>query len=562
MAIASRYAAVLLVVLSTGLCVSTYRYFGHTWDEPEHLAAGIQLLDRGQYTYDIQHPPLARLAMALGPYIAGVHSFGEPGPSGEQEGRDLLYRTVGYDRVLTLARLGVLPFLLVMFGAAYVLMRRILGDTGALLATFFLATTPTILGHASVAALDVPAAAMCTLALYLLVRWIEVPSWHTSLLLGAGAGLAVGTKLSAIPFLFLFGIVLLASRAVLGDRATAGPSTSLRPYLGGVLLVVPGALIAVTLAYGGRFELLLDESRQSNPAIDYLTAPGTVPHEVLAMLARRVPLPLAAEKLPLGIRELIEHNREGHLSFLLGEVRKTGWWYFYLVALAVKTPIPLLILGSVGLALLSAAGIRRGEWRLLVPGASFAAVLVFCCAYSRINIGVRHILVLYPLLAGGAAHATMSAWRAWRNPAARGVLAALLIWQASALWTAYPDYLPYFNELAVRRPEAVLIDSDLDWGQDMRRLEQEMKQRNVRQFSFAFRGTTDWIREDLPPFTYLPPDVRTTGWVAVDLLAKLMLSNGGDGFAWLDEYRPVTRVGKTIDLYYIPPGESSDRAAD
>ena len=103
MAIASRYAAVLLVVLSTGLCVSTYRYFGHTWDEPEHLAAGIQLLDRGQYTYDIQHPPLARLAMALGPYIAGVHSFGEPGPSGEQEGRDLLYRTVGYDRVLTLA---------------------------------------------------------------------------------------------------------------------------------------------------------------------------------------------------------------------------------------------------------------------------------------------------------------------------------------------------------------------------------------------------------------------------------------------------------------------------
>lgn len=551
----SRYAAVLLVVLCIGLCASTYRYFGHTWDEPEHLAAGIQLLDRGQYTYDIQHPPLARLAMAVGPYIAGVRSFGGAGPSGEQEGRDLLYQTVGYDRVLTLARLGVLPFLLVMFGATWALMRPILGHTGALLATFFLASTPTVLGHASVAALDVPAAAMCTLALYLIVRWIEAPSWRTSLLLGAGAGLAVGTKLSAIPFLFLCGVALLASRAALGNVAAAGPPAPVRRYLGGASLVALGGLIAVTLAYGGRFEFLLDESRQSNPAIDYVTAPGTVPHEVLASIARHVPLPLAAEKLPLGIGEVIKHNREGHLSFLLGEVRKTGWWYFYLVALAVKTPIPLLILGTAGLALLSAAGIRRRDWRLLVPGACFAAILVFCCAYSRINIGVRHILVLYPLLAGGAAYATVSAWRAWRSLAARGTLAALLIWQASALWTAFPDYLPYFNELVARRPEAVLIDSDLDWGQDMRRLEQELKQRNVRQFSFAFRGTTDWIRQDLPPFTYLPPNVRTTGWVAVDLLAKFMLSGGGDGFAWLDDYQPVTRVGKTIDLYYIPPGE-------
>mgnify|MGYP001243212934 CR=1 FL=1 len=152
-----RYAALALIALGCTLSVSTYRFFGHTWDEPEHLAAGMQLLDRGQYSYDLQHPPLARLAMAIGPYLAGARTFGEVGPSGEQEGRDLLYKSGNYDRILTLARLGVLPFLVILLAATWALVRHILGETTALLATFFLTTTPVVLGHASVAALDVPA---------------------------------------------------------------------------------------------------------------------------------------------------------------------------------------------------------------------------------------------------------------------------------------------------------------------------------------------------------------------------------------------------------------------
>lgn len=527
-----RYAALALIALGCTLSVSTYRFFGHTWDEPEHLAAGMQLLDRGQYTYDLQHPPLARLAIAIGPYLAGVRTFGEVGPSGEQEGRDLLYKSGNYDRILTLARLGVLPFLVILLAATWALVRHILGETTALLATFFLTTTPVVLGHASVAALDVPAAAMCTLTLYLLVRWIEMPTWRASLLLGLGGGLAVGTKLSAIPFLAVCATALLLTRLVLGTPSTFPPPAAISRYFRATGLVISGVLIALTLAYGGRFEYLPDHTY------------GSAPH---------IPVPLAAEKLPAGIGELLKHNREGHLSFLLGEVRKTGWWYFYLVALAVKTPLPLLLLGAAGLALLAQAGIRQRDWRLLMPGACFTAILLFCCAYSRINIGVRHVLVLYPFLAAGAAYATMRAWQARHRLSARTIIAALITWQSATLWTSYPDYLPYFNELAAHRPEAVLIDSDLDWGQDMRRLEQELNRRHVRTFSFAFRGTSDWIREDLPPFTYLPPNLPTTGWIAVDLLARLMLTQGGDGFAWLDAYRPVTRIGKTIDLYYIPP---------
>jgi hypothetical protein len=181
----------------------------------------------------------------------------------------------------------------------------------------------------------------------------------------------------------------------------------------------------------------------------------------------------------------------------------------------------------------------------------FVAILAFCCAYSRINIGVRHVVVLYPLLALGAGFALLRLWELPAPLAGRMVAVTLVAWQLATLWLTYPDYLPYFNEL-VREPDKVLIDSDLDWGQDMRRLERRLRELRVQNFSFVFRGTEDWIREDFPPFTFLPPNLETTGWVAVDVLAKFMLTQGGNGYAWLDAYRPVAHVGKTIDLYYIP----------
>ena len=79
----------LVVLTSLLLAISTWRVYGHTWDEPEHLAAGMELLDRGKYEYDMQHPPLARVLIALGPYLAGARSLGSPPPDGTPEGVDL-----------------------------------------------------------------------------------------------------------------------------------------------------------------------------------------------------------------------------------------------------------------------------------------------------------------------------------------------------------------------------------------------------------------------------------------------------------------------------------------
>src|SRR5215831_1052329 len=135
------------IVATCGLAVSTYSVFGHTWDEPEHLAAGLALLDTGEYPYDTQHPPVARIAMALGPYLAGAHSYGNPGPSGEQEGRDILYKSGHYDLYLSLARIGMLPFLALLLIATWAWTRETFGNLEAALASLFLAMIPTVIAH-------------------------------------------------------------------------------------------------------------------------------------------------------------------------------------------------------------------------------------------------------------------------------------------------------------------------------------------------------------------------------------------------------------------------------
>jgi hypothetical protein len=129
------------------------------------------------------------------------------------------------------------------------------------------------------------------------------------------------------------------------------------------------------------------------------------------------------------------------------------------------------------------------------------------------------------------------------------VAALLITWQVSTLVTAYPDYFPYFNE-TVSNPEHVLVDSDLDWGQDLRRLERRLAELKVPSVSLAYQGTADLAREALPPFVLLPPRQPAKGWVAISALTR---EHEPIGYAWLSSYRPVERVGKTIDLYFIAP---------
>jgi hypothetical protein len=592
---AARKLLVLLILFACVLATGCWRIYSNTWDEPEHLAAGIELLDRGKYEYDTEHPPLARVFLAIGPYLAGAHSFGTPPPEGTPEGLHILYMKGAYWRDLTLARLGMLPFLALLLVATWLWARRLLpSEAAALLAVVLLISTPPVLGHAALASLDVAAAATMLLALYALQCWIVSARLRDAAFFGLASGLAVVTKFSGVPFIGVSLIVLALTHAAVtraGSMTSTAPPNAAVPVppqapqphppqqlwwrrrVAGLALAALAGLVPVFIAYGPRAADPGGVAWRFNWAVSYLVNAHGAAHG-FGVLLSHLWLPRELKDLVNGIVAVKAHNDTGHLSYLLGEVRTTGWWYFYLVALAVKTPLPLLLAGPAGMTWLAVSGWQRRDSWAIAPLAAVVAILLFASAVSRINIGIRHILIVYPFFALGAAFLTVRVWHALRagagmsvspmvnqtvnyrpkhlqNPRLLGAAAVLvgLAWQLSTLWRAYPDYLPYFNETVGAHPERVLVDSDLDWGQDLRRLELRAAQLHIGHLNLAYRGSADLRREPLPQLHILPPGERATGWVAVSELAR---TRNLSDYDWLDAYRPVERVGKTIDLYYVP----------
>ncbi len=540
-------------MICCALCASTYHLFGNFWDEPEHIAAGLVLLDRGEYRYDNQHPPLARLAAAIGPYLAGARFHGEPLPIGEAQGREILYHgPASYDTLLTLARLGMLPFLAVLLVATWSWMRRWHAGATALLAVLFLASSPVILGHAAVVALDVPVTALTVASLYLLLRWLQRPSLGRSLSLGAVFGLAIATKLSALPFVVVAALALLAVR--LGMALVPERPAPVRwlwwPRAASSLLIAVLALAIMIGCYGRTTVYLTTPDLAPSKALDFIAGSHGPLHDLAYRVAARTPLPLGLMMVPLNFLGVEWHNEHGHLSFLLGQVANRGWWYFYPIALSVKTTLPLLLFGLGGLAALALTGWRERDLYRMAPSICFISILLFCCLYSHINIGVRHVLIAYPLLSMGAAYGWHALWARWPGRGPRAALLGALLWQLSTLAYAFPDYLAYFNLLAGAHPEHILVDSDLDWGgQDLRRLEHVLAERHVTQLAIGYKGTADLALEPLPPFTPLRPNQPIQGWVAITMLT---LQENRAGYGWLLQYPPVQRIGGSFELYYIP----------
>ncbi|MBX5497296.1 MAG: glycosyl transferase, partial [Bryobacteraceae bacterium] len=122
-------------------------------------ACGIEFLDRGVYNYEAQHPPLARVALALGPYFSGVRSIGLP--SMWDEGNALLGKGDDYTRILSLARAGILPFFWLASLAVFLWANRVAGRLAALVAVLLFTTTPPVLAHAGLATTDMAITPSC-----------------------------------------------------------------------------------------------------------------------------------------------------------------------------------------------------------------------------------------------------------------------------------------------------------------------------------------------------------------------------------------------------------------
>jgi len=553
-------AALALAVIALVRIHSTYHVFSQTTDEPAHIATGMEWLQFGTYTFEPLHPPLARVAVALGPYLTGLRL--QDHRNLWVEGNELLQTRGRYLHNLALARLGALPFFLLAAWVVWYWTRMRYGDAAALVATFLFTTSPVVLAHAGLATTDMAATATFALALLAYINFVERPTYRRSVLVGAAAALAVLAKFSALVFLPACGLTLLFARR-LWDRQKQNDTQAGRASWGRAIAL--SALVMFLVVWAGyRFSVssAADAAARPHYTIDQLVGTSGTLHNTAYAVAEYPFIPAPA--LLQGLAKLRFKEAAGHKSYLLGQVRQTGWWYFFPVALAVKSTIPFLVLALIG-AFYLGGSVRReeGDWIAVAPVVAALTLLVVCMP-SHINIGVRHILPIYPLLAiiGG-----VGACRLWAKPGHAGsaIVLLLLAWQLISSIRAHPDYLAYFNQFAGAHPEKVLLDSDLDWGQDLLRLSAELQQRKGEQVSIAYAGSSqlDLSNFGLPAFQVLAPGQSATGWIAISLL-KLKVGGPGqpdDGYSWLEAYQPVALVGRSIRLYYVPgssqPGSQS-----
>ncbi len=516
--------ALALLVLSVVQITRTYSVFNHTWDEPSHLAAGMQLLDTGEYSYELQHPPLARLATALGPWLSGIHAHGDPNKW--NEGGRLLYDAGDYQRTLGLARSGILPFFVLLVVVAWFWARSLGGVPAALLATLFITTQPVLLAHAGFATTDMPMAALSMAALFAFVRWLDQPTAWRSILLGVATGLAFMAKFSAIPFLAVGFLIVILYRWAVESRSWNPLQLTRVSNLGYMLISAVFLFLSAWAVYGFSWaEYSSDSFTISLPAV--------------------IPSTLG------GIKAVAYHNSIGHWSYLLGERGQHGWWYFFPVAVIVKATIPLLILSALGFVLALRRGRADKDWKSAAPGLIVLAIMAFSTT-THINIGARHVLLVFPLLALQAGLGVLWLLRQKVHPWSGHMFVTLLIiWQGSIVLSAFPDYLSWFNALAGQRPERILINSDLDWGQDLDRLARKTQEAGIDHLAIAYNGYARLDRHGLPPNTRLEPGRPVTGWVAISLLTREV----ANGYGWLKQLRAITRVGTSIDLYYVKPSD-------
>jgi hypothetical protein len=255
-----------------------------------------------------------------------------------------------------------------------------------------------------------------------------------------------------------------------------------------------------------------------------------------------------------GVEEAAQHNARGHDSFFCGQVSNKGHWLFFPIALLVKTPLPFLILTAFGTLFVLRR--PRQEWRYLIPLASAMAILTVAVV-SRIHLGVRYILPLYPMLAmtAGVGAASLFASRSIKSWA---LLTLLIFGQLGVSVVNFPDYLAYFNVLAGAEPERLLVDSDLDWGQDVDRVATELRARGIGRVFTALQGNRDLSRHGFPAHSDLDWYQPAKGWIVISLTQWAFGTNPPpyDGYAWLKAVDPVATIGKTVRLYYLDPSQN------
>ena len=578
-------AAAIIATHSTLLIWGTARH-SPTYNEVAHLVAGISYWRHGSFKVYRVNPPLTRLTPAaavllLGPQTDWKRFYDWPAARPEFElGKDFVAANgVRSLWLYTVARCAMMP---VSWLGAYVCFRwagDLYGERSGILAVTLWCFCPNILAHAELVTPDVGATAFGVAAGYAFWRWLQAPTFLRASVAGTALGLAELTKFTWLMLFALWPAVWVANRLRCPHARRDLRRWSLESIQ--ILFIIIGlAIYVINFGYG--FEKTCRPLRAFKFVSRSLAVTRTVDGTTLATPGTNrfadawcgpIPVPLPANYVT-GI-DLQKSDLESYSSpsYLRGTFRRGGWWYYYLYGLTIKVPLGtwILLLLSVAASFVQRkrTDVGRSPLALVAP---VAAVLAMASSQtSGFSAHLRYVLPIFPFVFIYISRVA----GLYRQTTLRWIVKVALTWSvASSLWI-YPHSLSYFNEL-VGGPNggaAHLIDSNIDWGQDLLFLRAWLRAHpDARPLKLAYFGYFDPKHvgtEYRAPFPANDPPSSPSplapGWYAISVnLVQGMTTTipTGDGRwgMWTPQrasrfsaLKPVARVGYSIYIYHVPP---------
>lgn len=634
---------VLLTVIQLTLCVTSLVEENPTIDEVVHLPAGITYWQTGRFGLYHHNPPLFKLVAAL-PVLAmgGVEvPYEHPSWTNDPQNKAVFAHEFQklnareYLEIFSRARL-VMPLFAVLGGLAIFWWSRALYGTGAgFLSLALWVFCPNILAHARLITSDVPSASLAVCSTFLFWRYLRKPTWFRAILAGLFLGVAELTKFSLILF-YGFWPILALLYWMFGSREHL---RAIRPsqIIAHAFTLVFLSVLVIDMGYGfegvgtplGRLEFISQSlTRPVVPGDLRPSSPDPLLDRVYQHRVNRfrgtwlgqlpIPVPMhyllgfddqkfEAEGVPARYfnPDAPEHQVMGYPVYLDGELRDKSWWYYYLLTLVYKVPEGTWLLFGASMLVLFASARKRESGIDEVAVLAFPAILIFVMSvFTNINLGLRYVLPSFPFL-----FVSMGKLVPWASEVrglvprrlAFGLLGSGLLATVAATGSIAPHYLSYFNWVSggPSRGSKHLIDSNLDWGQDLVGLQRWLRkhapgesvglayfgQINPNVFLFRPAEGFSWFlpppRLDSMSPEELPPRYRgkLEGYafqpglyaVSASLLQGLKWrvyenelprwfprSAEWHAFSYFKDLEPIDQVGNSILIYRISPEQARE----
>lgn len=549
-----RWLLALVLAAYWWMATSVSPRVGATADEPMHLAGGYSYWKFNDYRVQPENGTLAMRWAAI-PAIWSGAAYPGPEQPGWREGRTnriahAFFFEVGNswtnllrDGRRMVAVAGALTLWLVFAWA-----RSLWGRGGAWLATGLALFSPTLLAHGGLITSDMMLTACLLAALTTVWRLLHRLTWSRLLLATLACGATFLAKMSGVLLLPMLALLLVARWLRRAHLPIAiGPVRRARTRAGvagatlaALLVVGAGSYGLLWAGYGFRFsafapgnpgqfyfswDVILDRAPMSGarpPGNDVLVPPpppAPTPTTVTRTIEWAREHRLLPEAFLWGFAHTYKFSRS-RPAYFLGENGTEGWKLFFPTAFLLKTTIPTLLLFASGVALLCASWRDRGTrgprwWYRSVPLLALFVIYWAVALQTRLNIGQRHLLPIYPVVFV-AAGATALAFRRTRSKWLAPALILAVAAHAADSWAARPFYVSYFQPLA-GGPAAGhrhLVDSSFDWGQglpDLERWLQAKERRGDRTTVFLTYFGADSPRTRKLPVTRLADEATDFG---------------------------------------------------